>query len=61
MIRRMDGAATSTTGSMVAHESSHKENQWRTKPPWPMREALATKALTAQVSPDWITPNTTCW
>jgi hypothetical protein len=49
---RMTGAASRTTGVMIAHEIIHDINQWLRKFDPLKNGALEIAAATAQVSPD---------
>ena len=54
--RRINGAATTTTGNIVSQETPHDLNQCCRKAPSSMKGKLAIAAAIEQVTPDWITP-----
>lgn len=54
----MAGAANNTTGSMMIQASTAERSQCERNAPSLKNGALATAAATAEVNPDWITPNT---
>ena len=53
---RMNGAAKTTTGSIMSHDISQDEIQFRKKLPSSKKAKLATAAAIQEVRPDWITP-----
>lgn len=54
--RRINGAATTTTGNIVSQEMPQDLNQCCKKAPSLTKGRLAIAAAIAQVTPDWITP-----
>jgi hypothetical protein len=52
------GAATTTSGNMVAQETSQDTSQFRKKVPADSDGTLAIPAAISDVNPDWMTPKT---
>jgi hypothetical protein len=55
---RIRGAANNTTGVIIAHEIIHDLTHWLANIGLLKNGALEIPAATAQVSPDWMNPNT---
>jgi hypothetical protein len=54
----MAGAATTTSGNIVAQDASHDTIQFRKKLPLAIDGKLAIPAAIKDVNPDWMTPKT---